>query len=400
MRSVHRPLIVCLVLAAACTLPRQITAQRVGDLSPSRFDAAVYGGISYTTDWLEVDGVGFGFGFQPIIGGAATFWAAPRIGLRAHGAYIPAELPANEDFADFPIPDGRILNVWLADLDLMYRPWAIAPDASDWLSSAYLWLGGGVLISNPAGDGGGQECVQVYLSADACLPYDAKTVAQGTIGLGLDLIPLTRNLSIYTELGLHVYDSPFEVGDSPGFVDLSCPGECEGSDQLVLTPRLVGGLKLKLGQRRPPVAVFIPPPPPPPPVAPLEEQVQLCVVVDGLPRYVRASYRPDSGDTVVVTEQGISRPFAAVYPGTPTVASDRTWYINNEPVFMNGRKYQKVSLPRTLAAEQLSRSGSYEGVPVFTLRGEAASDDFYLPVVDGCQFQRYQREEEIRRVRG
>lgn len=396
-----------LVAALAMTLGVGSAAHAQEPLGPSRFDLGVYGGGSWTTDWLDIHGAGFGFGVETVFGGFATYWTQPRFGLRLHGAYIPAELPRSETAQSLEvlIADGRPLNAWLYDLDLMLRPLAESENTDEWLRSAYLFVGGGGLTTNPAGEGDEiSECVFPYYTADACLPHDASTVAQGTLGAGVGFIPLTDRVGAFGELGLHVYDSPFRVGGAQGFVpNPDCPDECVGDDGPVLTTRLVGGLAL--GRGRPVPEAFLLPLPPPPavslPVARAERPLRLCVLVDGFPHYVDAFYLPESGDTVVV-DAGSRRPFSAVYPVAAEGASEREWFVNDEPIYLMGRPYRKVGLPLVASTADFAPAGEYEGVPVFASAdgGESPPARVYVPAGDGCQLQPYQLEEELRRVRG
>lgn len=363
------------------------------DAYASRFDLAAYGGWSWTTDWVEVRDVGFGIGDNPIVGAYAAYFPARRVGLRLHGAYIPSRYPVseNEQLNDvLPIPEGRALNTWLYDLDLVFRPWA---GRRGTLGGAYLFVGAGGLTTDPAGGDG--ECVAPYYTANACLSSEATTVGQGTLGAGITLLRITRSLGIFGEAAVHVYDSPFTVGAEQYVPNPECPLECLADDRMAMTTRLVGGLALALGPRPvtplPPVALI------PPVVAPpREEPLRVCVQENGVPRWTEATFLPETGDTVVVTENGVRRPFRAVHPDVGTSASSRPWFIHSENVFHRGREYVRYGLPEAVEPAELVRLGEYDGVPLFTRVGAGnapgsadAPGQLLFPVQPDCVFQSY-----------
>ncbi|HEX6369504.1 MAG TPA: hypothetical protein VF006_11270, partial [Longimicrobium sp.] len=98
----------------------------------SAFDLGIYGGGAWTTDWFEIGDDGFAPELSSIFGATAAFFFTPTIGLRLHGAYMPQEYPGNDDagldFSDY----GLVVNSWLYDLDLVFRPWIAREDASNW----------------------------------------------------------------------------------------------------------------------------------------------------------------------------------------------------------------------------------------------------------------------------
>jgi hypothetical protein len=65
------------------------------------------------------------------------------------------------------------------------------------------------------------------------------------------------------------------------------------------------------------------------------------------------------------------------------------------------QRYVKTGLPRIIQPQELTRVGEYQGVSVFAQPGaETPPAVIYLPVRPGCEFQAYQAEEEVIRVRG
>jgi hypothetical protein len=111
---------------------------------------------------------------------------------------------------------------------------------------------------------------------------------------------------------------------------------------------------------------------------------------------VTARYNTASGDT---TYQG--RPFSQAFPATTGYAAGATWYINNEPITVNGRRYVRYGLPRVLGVSEVTRSADYQGVTVFAEAGATGTPEvLYVPVRPGCEFQPYQLEVKAGGVRG
>jgi hypothetical protein len=402
---VNRFLVLMLAGAAVTASVAPLHAQEVMERRASRFDAGVYAGGSWTSDWLRVRDQSFRIGYNPIFGGFATLWGQPRLGLRLHGAYIPSRLPQPSDPTQAQVQEGRILNLWFYDLNLMYRPWIERAELADWLAHVYFFAGGGGVTVNVAGDQSPQvannpdrSCVFPYILGGACLPYSPTTGAQGTLGAGTNLFQLTRNVGVFGELGVHIYDSPFQIREAN--VDPLCPDECEARDLLAFTPRLVAGLRLAAGRPRPAPPVVVAPPPPPPPL-PVEERIRVCVLVDDLPRIVDATIQPATGDTVVVVN-GERRPFGAVYPGDPSrLAAGAPFFLDNEPITFMNRRYVRFGVARLLGPGDINRAGEYRGYTVFAEPGAGAPPAVvYLPVRPNCEYQPYRLEQEVQRVRG
>ncbi|MCE3290790.1 MAG: hypothetical protein K0R83_2802 [Caulobacter sp.] len=71
---------------------------------------------------------------------------------------------------------------------------------------------------------------------------------------------------------------------------------------------------------------------------------------------------------------------------------DKPFYVNNEPVALNGKTYVKYGLPRVLTAGELKPQpyGSKDGVPFYVATEDYGVEVLYLltqPV--GCEFQPY-----------
>lgn len=164
------------------------------------------------------------------------------------------------------------------------------------------------------------------------------------------------------------------------------------------------GVSLLLGGARPP-PMMVPPPPPPPPAAvtppppappAMPTTINVCVVENGMPSNVQAQYSSATGDTTVA-----GRPFSQAYPATGmSYAAGATWYIQGEPITLNGRRYVKFGTPRVLSVNDVTRTGEYQGVPLFAEPGMARPDVVYVAVRPGCEFQPYQTETKVGGVRG
>ncbi|HLM67072.1 MAG TPA: hypothetical protein VK358_06050, partial [Longimicrobium sp.] len=216
------------IIACGAVMATTAQAQEMGRRA-SQFDLGVYAGGSFTSDWFESrtvrlngsgapqedgDGEGYSPGFGGAFGGLATFWLTPAFGVRAHGVYLPMQLPQGDDDNNASDDsDKYVMNTYAYDLNLALRPFASRMNASPWMSSLYLFVGGGGLTVDLAGEDL-PRCELMLQGLGACLSFEPEqaTVGQGTAGLGLDLFPLGP-LSLFTEAAVHVYDSPVHVGD-------------------------------------------------------------------------------------------------------------------------------------------------------------------------------------------
>ncbi len=393
----RRILSVAAVAAGLAVGATQVQAQDMMGRRASLFDLGIYAGGSWTTSWFEIGDEGYQVGFGPIFGAAATYWASPSFGVRLHGAYFPTQLPQADSDAGFEDGgDEYEMNNWLYDLDLVFRPFFFSA-GSPTMSSVYFFLGGGGLTTNIAGNptppgGVGFPCVSAYRPAGICLSQDPEyaSVGQGVLGAGVDLFPISSGLGIFGELAVHGYDSPAHVYN-----------ENTAQDKFAFTPRASLGLKFMFGDilPPPPAPEVVPPPPavlPPPPAAPEMQAIRVCVVEGTALREVEAMYNPATGDTMVAGQA-----FAMAYPATTGYAAGSTWYINNEPLTIGGRRYVKFGLPRVVGSTEVTRTNEYQGVGVFTESTATGTPDVvYVPVRPGCEFQPYQYEVPARGVRG
>jgi hypothetical protein len=357
-----------------------------------QFDIGIFAGGAYTTDWFSIADEGYKPGLSPVFGAEATFWLSPTFGLRLDGKYLPSHMPQRETESD-----RWLENVWTYDLDLVWRPmfWS----GTGFMSSMYVFVGGGGLTADPPGSG---ECLGIaqFAANGVCVSGNAKhgTVGQGVAGLGFDVFPLMSGLGVFLEAGVHGYDSPSHVAENAQ----------NAEDKFTFTPYAVLGLKLGFGNIIPP-----PPPPPPAPLPPPEivpqpptpqpvappppQDVSYCVVQNGQLTSVTVQYNPTAGDT---TYNG--QPVGVAFPATTGYAGSETWYINTEPIQFNGRRYVKYGLPRILGTSDVNNVGTVNNVSVFAEPSANAQrpEVIYVPTRPGCEFQPYQIEVKAGGVRG
>jgi hypothetical protein len=369
----------------------------------SAFELGIYGGGAYTTSWFTTPGtpasggddIDWAPGLSPIFGATAAFFFTPSLGLRLHGAYMPQELPQEEGVFE---REGYLVNGYLYDLDLVFRPWIAT--GNGWMADTYFFLGGGGATTNIAGEAPSPGCAAVanWRANGICMSVNPtlSTTGQGVIGVGSTFMPL-MGLGLFGELAVHGYDSPAHGPDDNS--------PLRGEDKFTFTPRLVLGLKAMFGNLiapppvvlppPPPVVETTPPPPPPPPPA-VTRDIQVCVVEGGALRNVTATYNTQTADTMY---QG--RRFNEAFPATTGYAGGATWYINTEPITINGRRYVKYGLPRVLGVTEVTRTAEYQGVSVFAEAGATGTPEVvYVPVRTGCEFQPYQLEVKAGAVRG
>lgn len=244
-----RKFIVCVLAAAVLAAGGEARAQDGMPVTRRAFmyDVGVYTGGAWTTDWFTIGDDGFAPGLSPGFGATAAFFFTPGTGVRLHAVYTPQHLPENED-AGIDFGFGGVVNSWLYDVDLVFRPWVEREDVADWVASTYVFVGGGGYTPDVAGESGTyQGCTQAdFVAAGLCVSDQPRvaTVAQGVVGFGMDLVPVGSGVALFVEGAVHGYDSPAHVAQNAE----------NAEDRLTLTPRLVFGLKAKSRD-------MIPPPP-------------------------------------------------------------------------------------------------------------------------------------------
>jgi hypothetical protein len=229
-------------VAAALVVAGTAGAAQAQDMTvrtAPQFDIGIFAGGAYTTNYFTIGDNGFKPGASAVFGAEATYWLSPTFGLRLDGKYLPSKLPQD---ADVFTSDNWVNNVWTYDLDLMWRPMFWSSNGG-MMSSLYLFLGGGGLTSNVAGQGG---CVGAanFIANGVCVPLEPKlgSVGQGVAGIGLDVFPVTPSIGVFLEGGVHGYDSPAHVYGTQGAAE----------DKFTFTPYAVLGLKLGFGNIIPP----------------------------------------------------------------------------------------------------------------------------------------------------
>ena len=113
--------------------------------------------------------------------------------------------------------------------------------------------------------------------------------------------------------------------------------------------------------------------------------LHVCVVDRQGIRTVPVQYSTATGDTLVD-----GRPFSEAYPTDEGYAATAEWFVRDEVVTLDGRRYVKYGLPRALGVDDLAPAGEYRGVPVFEQRGEEDELVRYVAVRPGCVFQPYE----------
>jgi hypothetical protein len=101
--------------------------------------------------------------------------------------------------------------------------------------------------------------------------------------------------------------------------------------------------------------------------------------------------------TECVLKDGTGR----VLPDTGRYAADRRWYINNEPITWERRRYTKFGPPHVLSAAELRPAGEHDGVVFFVEASTAGTPEvIFLPIRAGCEFHRYQWDLTTGGIRG
>lgn len=124
--------------------------------------------------------------------------------------------------------------------------------------------------------------------------------------------------------------------------------------------------------------------------------LEVCVVADGRLRVVQAAFDPSTGDTLFE-----GRLFRDVFSDTAGYAASQPWYVNNEPIAWDRRRYTKYGPPRILSPSQLKPGGHHEGIAFFIEANAAhAPEVIFVPIRPGCEFHGYQWDLTIGGIRG
>lgn len=361
-----RSFIVSALLAAMSIATPAIAQDTTAVRRASAFDLGFYVGGSWAGD-VAGDALRGQLAplSSPALGASATYWTDPRIGLRLNYGYFASPLLVPDTrplLADYLGVQPETVDKHFYDLDLVFRPFVARTDMATWLASTYLFLGGGGLTVNRSG-ASDPKCAEQG-AALACEEVPTvRTFGQGVLGGGVDLVPLSRNIGLFGEFSLRGYGSPFS-SDGP-WAGAAASGPNWGNDRFALTPRLMAGVKLGLGDLLSSKPAESPPPLAAPAPLPLSRGDREAFLVPGC--------QADGN------------------------AAERSWFIRDQTLRFGDRSWVKFGLPVTLAPDQVERVAVYDGVPVFTTRSEAAaSETVYVPFGGACAFQPYRAEASIR----
>lgn len=366
-----------------------------------RWDLGVNGGYSWYRGMLGSDQTGLPDGtdwddvkFEAgwLTGAQLTFWATPRIGIRANGTY--SERPVTAE--NYALLDGEAssdeffgdTNLWSGSGDLLFR---FATPNTEWMGSEflpYLALGVGRKWINQAGD-------RWTCDDDSCTPFRIFDPATNTTGNSFALIESSKWMGL-VGLGADWRLSPrfalrLEASDriyKPEIVEVtSIAGTVVASndENVAQTVHEIAGqlgLHVLFGLQRPEVVAVTPaplPPPPPPaqPEQPREDAITVCVIDPTAPNGIRmqsALFLHASGDTVIVAD-GNRVPLRQAV-GQVQVARTADWYVRGEPLTLTVGQHQMQYLTyqgaTMIEADRLTYLGTINGYPVYANRDEVA----------------------------
>lgn len=360
-RFVGSALLATLFVAAPAAAQDSTTVRRA-----SAFDLGFYVGGSWAGDVAgdalrgQLDPLR-----NPVIGASATYWTDARFGLRLNYGYLASSLTTPDAALQLDgYFDGRpeTVDKHFYDLDLVFRPFVARTDMAKWLASTYLFLGGGGLTMNRSG-AAELSCADDP-DAVGCEVPSVRTFGQGVVGGGVDLVPLSRSVGLFGEFSLRGSESPFSplgpwAGATPGGADW-------GSDRFALTPRLMAGIRLGLGDLLSSKPAPLPAAPPAPAPLPLLRSESLA-----------------------------QAPTPVCLPSV--AAAEPRWLIRNDALTLWSRRFVKFGLPVMGAEDRLDRVAEFDGVAVFAMHGEAAPPEtVYVAIGAGCDLQGYRYQGSIR----
>jgi hypothetical protein len=121
------------------------------------------------------------------------------------------------------------------------------------------------------------------------------------------------------------------------------------------------------------------------------DHLHICIIKDGVPAVVEASFYSTSSDTLV-TVGGKPRKFSVEYPLDAQYAShwSHKWFAAKEIITFSGKKYAPSGPTRILASDQIQKVGTYDSVSIFAETGSTETPYvIFLPVNVGCVYQPY-----------
>ncbi len=118
------------------------------------------------------------------------------------------------------------------------------------------------------------------------------------------------------------------------------------------------------------------------------EKITECVQLHGKAVSVELNYNMETG-AKSVTVKGKEVPFNLFYKTDSTYAKNQKWYLKDENIIFNGKKYGKFGLPRILEPTDVEKAGVYKKTTVFVEAGKKDGEVIYVFVQPGCEFQPY-----------
>ena len=360
-----------------------------------KVDFGLNGGYSWYSAMLGSDELGAedaDVRFNPnwLLGSQLTFWATPKIGIRANMTYTDTDLVIDDGGTGEEIVSNEHINLWSGTGDLLFR---FREPNEEWMGMEtlpYLALGLGGKWHNPAGDfvtctdneeGESQACHPFGVNGNGFALMEQKTLA-GLIGLGADF-RMSPNMAIRLEVNDRIYKPKLYEAD---FVSTTAWNLPNGDDNVSKVVHEIGaqiGLHILAGLAAPPVVAVRPAPPepaptpPPTPAPPREDAITVCVIDPTVPagyRMQTATFLHASGDTVV-TLNGQRVPLDRAV-GTVVVAGGQDWYVSGAPLTVtvgnDSYEYLTYQGARQIDANRLTFLGTVNGLPVYADRDQVA----------------------------
>lgn len=282
-----------LPLAVRLALPAEATAQTT--FPAPRVTVTAEAGAAASTRWFRAPHADGTPDAGPTFGAGAEFGLGKAAALRLHAAYakqrLSASLPSSTGFSERRVSAGMLVY----DVSAVVRPFSAAAPAalrglhlSAGAGASTTWFSGNLPL-HPDSPLVRLGCRIELGFTGICVPRSATTRPQVTLGLGADAIPLTRNLSLFAGMEVHLQRPPvLTVASASARGNVLVPrGTASAAREprtqatvapqvasvsgLAATGRLVLGLRA-VATRRPrgqfPDSLSVAPPPPPAPIAP------------------------------------------------------------------------------------------------------------------------------------
>ncbi len=119
-------------------------------------------------------------------------------------------------------------------------------------------------------------------------------------------------------------------------------------------------------------------------------KIRECIIEKGVLKEVDVNYNTQTAEKTLVFN-GVLTNYNNLEK-SKDYAANQSWYINNDPVVLNGHNYVKYGLPRILGVFEIEKSVAYKGLGIYREAGTTGlAEIIYIPVRPGCEFQPYQR---------